>query len=175
MLIHNYGLFWRRENIFWGRPRVPGHLKGFPARKSYAEVDFREQRGVYVLYDDNFRPVYVGQAGANDNRYLFDRLKDHTRDALADRWTKFSWFGIRWVTKADALANGAEGTHTTAGAVLDHIEAILISTIEPAHNRQAGRFGDEVDQYLQVRDEELGPDHETMIRQIWQRSQELAR
>jgi hypothetical protein len=124
MLIHNYALFWRRENIFWGRPKVSGHLKGFPARKAYAEVDFREQRGVYVLYDDSFRPVYVGQAGANDNRHLFDRLKDHTRDALVDRWTKFSWFGIRWVTKTNKLASGAEGTHTKAGAVLDHIEAI---------------------------------------------------
>ena len=84
---------------------------------------------------------------------------------------KISWFGIRLVTKVNKLANGAEGTHTNASAVLDHIEAILISTIEPARNRQAGRFGDDVDQYLQLRDETLGPDSETMIREIWMANQ----
>jgi hypothetical protein len=29
--------------------------------------------------------VYVGQAGANDQQRLFDRLKQHTRDQLSDR------------------------------------------------------------------------------------------
>jgi hypothetical protein len=147
-------------------------LQGYPARAAFAIVDFREQQGVYALYDDNFRPVYIGQAGANDKRRLFDRLKDHRNDKLADRWTRFSWFGIRWVTAKNRLAAEAEGTHTTAGAVLDHIEAILISTIEPPHNRQGGRFGDNVTQYLQHRDEEeLGPDQDKMIRELWKQSQ----
>src|SRR3954471_20880699 len=96
-LIQNYGLFWRRSNVLWGRPRVLGHLKGIRARAMSAPaVDFRDQAGVYVLYDDNFRLVYVGQAGAG-NDFLFSRLRRHRKDALADRWTRFSWFGIRWV------------------------------------------------------------------------------
>ena len=94
MLVHNYGLFWRRYDVFWGRPNVPGRLDGVPAKETLAKpIDFREQAGVYVLYDDNFRLVYVGQAGAG-NQFLFSRLKHHRRDALADRWTRFSWFGI---------------------------------------------------------------------------------
>src|ERR1700734_910420 len=90
MLIHNFGLFWRRNDVFWGRPKVRGHLKGVPAKEpSASPADFRDQAGVYVLYDDNFRLVYIGQAGAG-NQYLFSRLKHHKKDALADRWTRFS-------------------------------------------------------------------------------------
>jgi hypothetical protein len=170
MLIQNYGLFWCREDVFWGRPNVAGHLQGHPARGSFVVVDFREQQGVYCLYDDNFELVYVGQAGASDNQRLFDRLKQHRQDALADRWTKFSWFGIRWVTKANVLAAEAEQAHTTNGAVLNHIEAILIGAAEPRHNRQAGRFGEEVIQYLQWRDEDtLGPTQDKMIEMLWKR------
>src|SRR5438067_6937456 len=101
MLIQSYGLFWRRNDVFWGRPGVSGHLQGHPARAAFVIVDFREQQGVYCLYDDSFKLVYVGQAGANDQQRLFDRLKQHCNDALADRWSKFSWFGIRWVTKTN--------------------------------------------------------------------------
>lgn len=168
MLIQNYGLFWQRKNVFWGKPGISGHLQGHPARSAFTVVDFRYQQGVYCLYDDNFRLVYIGQAGANDNSRLFDRLKQHCSDALADRWTKFSWFGIRWVTKAGQLAAEAQGTHTTSGAVLDHVEAILIAAAEPPHNRQGGRFGDEVQQYLQWRDADmLGKTTEEMIAEIW--------
>lgn len=168
MLIQNYGLFWRREDVFWGRPKVSGHLKGYPARGKSRLVDFREQQGVYCLYDDNFRMVYIGQAGANDDQRLFIRLRQHKTDALADRWTRFSWFGIRWITNANVLAAEAEGTHTTAGAVLNHIEAILISAVEPPHNRQGGRFGEDVIQFLQHRDDDiLGPTQTRMIEELW--------
>lgn len=169
MLIRNYGLFWRRSDVFWGRPGVSGHLKGYPARGRFRTIDFREQQGVYCLYDDNFRMVYVGQAGANDDQRLFVRLRQHRTDALADRWARFSWFGIRWVTRQHVLAAEAEGAHTTSGAVLNHIEAILISAAEPPHNRQGGRFGDDVIQFLQFRDEDaLGPDQQRMIRDMWE-------
>jgi hypothetical protein len=71
MLIRNYGLFWRRNDVFWGRPHVQGHLKGIRAKALMSKpVDFAEQRGVYALYDDAFRLVYIGQAGANDNQRL---------------------------------------------------------------------------------------------------------
>ena len=168
MLIHNYGLFWRRNDVFWGRPRVTGHLKGVPAKETSATpVDFREQAGVYVLYDDSFRLIYIGQAGAGNAR-LFNRLKNHKKDALADRWTRFSWFGIRWVRDGGKLSKGAAQFTIKYKDLLNHIEAILISSTEPPHNRQAGRFGEKVEQYLQHRDDAaLGPDTETMLKQIW--------
>jgi hypothetical protein len=171
MLIRNYGLFWRRNDVFWGRQRVSGHLLGFPATNVTAKpVDFRKQRGVYVLYDDTFHMVYVGQAGGGINQRLFDRLKQHVTDPLADRWTRFSWFGIRWVKANNELAAEADGAHTTSSAVLDHIEAILISAAEPPHNRQGGRFGPDTVQYLQFRDDEaLGPSQENMTRQLWKK------
>lgn len=160
--------------MFWGRPRVWGHLKGVPAKQTSAPpVDFRDQAGVYVLYDDNFRLVYVGQAGGG-NDFLFDRLKQHKKDALADRWTRFSWFGIRWVRANGKLALGAAQRFIKSGNILNHIEALLISAAEPPHNRQGGRFGDDVEQYLQYRDEEaLGPDTASMVKELWDKSKHL--
>jgi hypothetical protein len=172
MLIHNYGLFWRRSDVFWGRPNFKGHLKGVPVKNTSATpVDFRDQVGAYVLYDDNFRLVYVGQAGVG-NQYLFSRLKQHRKDALADRWTRFSWFGIRWVKQNGKLAGGAAQASIKTGDILNHIEAILISATEPPHNRQGGRFGNEVEQYLQHREKKkksLKPDMESMVRQLWEK------
>jgi len=171
ILVHNYGLFWRRNDVFWGRPKVKGHLKGVRANEtSKKPVDFRPQAGVYVLYDDNFRLVYVGQAGAGD-QHLFSRLKHHKKDALADRWTRFSWFGIKWVRENGKLALGAQNFSIKANDILNHVEAILISSVEPPHNRQGGRFGDDVEQYLQYRDDDaLGPSTDSMVRQLWKES-----
>ena len=172
-LIHNYGLFWRRSDVFWGRQKCSGHLKGVPAKERRgAPTDFRFQAGVYVLYDDSFHLVYVGQAGAG-NEYLFDRLRQHTRDALADRWTRFSWFGIKWVRKNGLLSVGAEQASVKSKDILNHVEAILISAAEPPHNRQGGRFGDNVKQYLQYRDDdELGPTQESMVTELWKKNRE---
>jgi hypothetical protein len=64
-----------------GKAGRAGHLQGYPAASAFAIVDFRQQQGVYCLYDDNFKMVYVGQAGANDGNRLFDRLKQHKIDA----------------------------------------------------------------------------------------------
>lgn len=170
MLIKNYGLFWSEKDVFWGAGSNAGTLLGVPARNLTAdEVDFREQSGVYVLYAD-YQMVYVGQAGAG-NQKLFARLKQHTRDALAERWNQFSWFGIRKVNRSGALAAEADGKHSTLSGVLNHIEAILIHAAEPKQNRQGGRFGENVVQYLQRRDGNLGPTPEEMLRELWQAQQ----
>jgi hypothetical protein len=151
MLIRNYGLFWRRNNVVWGRPNVQGHLKGIRAKAVKSDpVDFAEQRGVYALYDDAFHLVYVGQAGANDSQRLLGRLRTHRRDALADRWMRFSWFGVNWVRVTGDLAADVASAQPTISDVLDHIEAILISAAEPAKNLQGGRFGEGVEQYLPI-------------------------
>jgi len=52
--------------------------------------------------------------------------------------------------------------------VLNHMEAVLIHSAEPPLNRQGGRFGDIVEQYLQCRDDEyLDPPTDRMIKEIY--------
>lgn len=155
MLIQNYGLFWHRDRVNWGKGRNRGTLNGYlTGAKREGCVDFRDQRGIYVLYDETFRIVYVGQAGRG-SQCLFSRLKQHKRDHLAERWARFSWFGTRYVTEDWELAADSK-FKTDLPAVLDHIEAILLATAEPPLNLQRGRFGSDVEQYLQeeVKDEE---------------------
>lgn len=63
-VIKNYGLRWVRDRVEWGGRGVKGALLGVPrSAKSSNPVDFRDQIGVYVLYEPGFAPIYVGQAG----------------------------------------------------------------------------------------------------------------
>lgn len=166
LLIQNYGLFWDEVDVFWGAGSKKGRMLGVPATNTTADaIDFREQSGVYVLYAD-YELVYVGQVGAG-NQKLFTRLKQHTRDSLARRWNKFSWFGIRRVLRDGQLSVESDGKHSTHSAVLNHIEAILIHSAEPTQNRQGGRFGEDVVQFLQLRDDQLGPTQEEMVHALW--------
>lgn len=166
MLIRNYGLFWKTEDVFWGTGGNPGSLLGIPAHNvTAAPIDFREQSGVYVLYSD-FKLIYVGQAGVGNQKLLI-RLRQHTRDALAERWDRFSWFGIRRALVSGGLSAESEAKHSDLANVLNHIEAILIHAAEPQHNRQGGRFGDDVTQYLQHRDSDnLGLKSEERIAEL---------
>ncbi len=72
-LIRSYGLLWDREKVQW-----KGRAAGLPGRirVKKGEVDFRRQVGIYALYDEEFRLLYVGQAGRGEKK-LFDRLKLH--------------------------------------------------------------------------------------------------
>jgi hypothetical protein len=165
-MIACYGLFWREDYVFWGAPKNPGKLFGvLSSRAGSSMVDFREQTGVYILYSD-YKIIYVGQAG-NGNQKLFLRLRNHRKDALAKRWNQFSWFGTRWVKGDFELANVVQTIHSPKRTVLDHLEAVLISAAEPSLNRQGGKWGRTVGQYLQLRDERLGPDPESMVREVW--------
>src|SRR4051794_18837468 len=128
-LIRNYGIHWNRDRVLWGAPGQPGKLLGIPARQRRAEpTDFREQSGVYVLYD-SFRIVYVGQSGVGDQALLI-RLKQHLRDHLAARWTTFSWFGIFPVNEVSRTIAKRAGTHPSLETSLNHIEAVLIAASE---------------------------------------------
>ena len=51
-------------------------------------ADFREQIGIYVLFDKDLAPVYIGQAGSGKRR-LFARLNEHETDDLWNRWEYF--------------------------------------------------------------------------------------
>lgn len=120
-LIRNYGLFWKAEDIFWGAGSNPGTLLGLLAWNITSDaVDFRDQRGVYVLYAD-YDLVYVGQ---NNGQQLLGRLKQHRKDDLSERWNRFSWFGIRAVKANGELAQYNQAAHVPNRDVLNHIEAI---------------------------------------------------
>src|SRR5580693_3179674 len=101
MLIQNYGHLWERKYINWGRGKVKGHLKGYVTSKRKA--DFRDQIGIYVLFDKDLKPVYIGQVGRG-SKTLFNRLNQHETDHLWNRWEHFSWFGIRRVNKNGKLS-----------------------------------------------------------------------
>lgn len=165
-MIQPIGLFWRHDQIYWGAGSQAGALLGVPASKTTAEPsDFCRQTGIYILYSD-YRPIYVGQAGSG-NAKLFGRLKRHLSDDLAERWDRFSWFGLRRVLSNGDLSAEIQSSHPAIATVLNHIEGILIHSIEPPLNRQGGRFGENVTRYLQVRDERLGPTQEQMMRELW--------
>jgi len=105
------------------------------------------QRGIYALYAD-YDLVYVGQTGAGSDR-LFNRLKFHKTDHLADRWNRFSWFGTQWVTQQHKLSADTAEMHESVTVVLNILEAVSIAISEPRLNLQRGRWG-EVKQYFQV-------------------------
>ena len=169
MLIKNYGLFWLRHRIHWGAGRNKGHLKGVPAKnKTGKPVNFRYQQGVYALYDESFGLVYVGQVGRSKGG-LLSRLKDHRTDHLSQRWSRFSWFGVYDVKDNRELETKVRWRKKPAlNIMLNHIEGILIAVSEPPNNRQGGRFGEEVSQYLQYVDHEnIYPDQQDMIKKIY--------
>lgn len=166
MLIHNYGLFWRVDNVYWGRPKHPGSLLGIPASaRSSGEVDFRYQAGIYALYAD-YDLIYVGQTGGQHQK-LMARINQQLKRSLPGRWNMFSWFGTRSVLDSGKLKAEKVGATSTHQIALNHLEAILIQVAEPSLNRQGGKWGAGVEQYIQVRDSRLGPSVPEMIEAVW--------
>jgi hypothetical protein len=158
MLITNYGLFWRVDSVFWGKPNNLGTLLGVLAAARTSEaVDFRDQSGIYALYGD-YELVYVGQTGGKGQK-LMSRLIQHRKDDLAGRWNIFSWFGTRSVLESNGLKAEKKGASTTHQHSLNHLEAVLIHVAEPRLNRQGGKWGKGVEKYLQKRDERLQLPH----------------
>ncbi len=164
MLFQCYGLFWHADYIQWGSPGKgnQGRLLGYQT-KTAGPVDFRPQRGVYALYDEGYQLLYVGQAGYGNKR-LYDRLDNHMSDHLAERWQRFSWFGIDPVKKIKGALElvETEPEAPQVNNVLNHLEAILISAAEPRLNRQGGKFGD-AQQFRQWEDEE---EDEEIVRRL---------
>lgn len=153
MSIKNFGLQWNRDAVHWyGNKGDAGRLMGEGpigyAKKNQTQTDFREQIGIYVLYSDG-KAIYVGQAGSGNNT-LFSRLKQHLTDHLADRWDKFSWFGVRKVNKDGSIskAQGDLNRNLKATEILDLIEGLMINVIEPPLNKQGARWKN-IDQYYQ--------------------------
>jgi hypothetical protein len=96
---------------------------------------------------------------------MLKRLRHHLNDDLANRWERFSWFGTRWVTKEGQLSQPAGSAHPTADVVLDQLEAILITTLEPESNRQGGKWKGAA-RYKQLRDPRLGLTDREMLKSL---------
>jgi hypothetical protein len=155
MFISNYGLFWQRKYVYFGFGGNKGTLLGMMSQKKSFVVDFREQIGIYVLYDKDFIPIYVGQAG-NGNATLFTRLKHHTTDYLCNRWEYFTWFGLRRVNANRRLAAHdpiEKPLQAQGGSILDESEDISIATKEL--NKQGPKIKDPAEEYHQAVDENV--------------------
>ena len=159
-LIQPYGLFWDRDEVGW----LDRGAKLLGVARAGKPVDFRSQVGIYALYDQEFRLLYVGQAGGGQNT-SFDRLKIHntlragTR-AMASRWRYFSWFGVLRVLKGkNELASRPETRLTKAADILDALEAVVIEITGPDLNRQGGRVGDATE-YLQCTPDRISAAHD---------------
>lgn len=158
-VIKNYGVMWSRDDVFWGRGSRRGVLEG---RRSGRVIDFRDQIGVYILYDEARHPVYVGQAGRGNAR-LFKRLRSHRRDYLADRWRYFSWFGLLAVNQSGRLSGWDDPSKRVAGTIgstLDEIEGVLIAATEPPFNKQGAKFRG-IKRFRQVKHDEA--EHVSML------------
>jgi len=157
--IQNYGLFWSRDKVNWGSRGKgnSGTLYGYH-HDSKKRVDFRHQAGVYILYEgDNIasrRVVYTGQAGGKNDPLLV-RLRHHLDDHLWNRWSMFSWFGVYKVGRANELIHTRidKQFSSTHADVLDHLEGVLITLLEPALNKRGANWGGAT-QYFQALDNE---------------------
>jgi hypothetical protein len=158
-IIKNFGFLWERKYIYRGTggDGNGGHLRGIKRNAQNFIVDFREQIGVYVLYDRNQTIIYVGQAG-NGNATLFTRLKNHMDGSLWNRWEYFSWVGFRDVNGTGKLSDQQSvERHVTGlkyGDALNEIEGILIEIIEPKLNKQSGKLPG-VTEYFQYVDDRV--------------------
>lgn len=153
--IKNYGLYWKRDLVAWGARGAgnAGSLVGYAAR-SEEPVEFRTQAGVYVLYDGadipSLKVNYVGQVGRARGDSLFGRLRNHRRDHLWNRWTRFSWFGVFAVGATSRLVRADVGRRYQGPltGVIGHLEGVLITMLEPTLNKRGANW-DGADQYFQ--------------------------
>jgi len=161
-LIKNFGLFWHIENVDWGNTGHgrPGVLLGRTTKQP--NVDFAHQIGIYALYDSNFSLVYVGQCNERNNGDgLKARLAEQRRD-LPGRWDRFSWFGLKRVSKEKdksgnyTLVEPNDSEHPDRQTILNHMEGILIFSAEPPLNGQKAKWKGHTTQYYQIRDPKLG-------------------
>ena len=149
IIFRSYGLFWRADRVFWGSGRgsAKGQLLGREEGSNKDPVDFRDQIGIYALYN-NFELVYIGQVGAkteakNPGGTLLTRLRAHRVGRFSERWDRFSWFGLRDVVKSSdkELTDPRKANlSVTRGQILNLFEAVGIALSEPRLNRQGGNL-----------------------------------
>ncbi len=156
-IIKNYGFLWERKHVRTGR-RSPAALYGTLNGAKKFQADFKDQIGVYILYDVDRRPVYVGQAG-NGNATLLTRLKQHMDDNLWNRWEFFTWLGFREVTNGGTLNAkqnaSAKISKLSYANAMNEMEGALINIMEPALNKRGGNIRKTAEEYRQYVDPDL--------------------
>jgi hypothetical protein len=145
LLIRNMGLFWPKDSIDSRHRQLLGSLS-WGGRKSVA--NFWQQVGIYALYQD-FDLVYVGQASGDQG--LGNRLTQHMKRGIADRWDRFSWFGFRLVNDDQSLRGLRRKFIVPWEVVLDHVEGVIVEVSEPRLNGQGGKWGKKVPLYHHLR------------------------
>jgi hypothetical protein len=144
-IIQALGMYWSRSLIVWtNNPTLQGQQQ-----TGAKPVDFSNERGVYLLYDDR-DVIYVGRA---TDQGLGKRLYQHTVDRLASRWNRFSWFGILRVMPDGTLAE-EKPKILPQEVIVATMEALLIEGLEPPQNRRRGDDFRAIE-YIQREDPEL--------------------
>jgi len=145
-IINAFGIYWDRYLVHW---KTTPDLLGIQ-QIGATEVNFKDQRGIYLLYDSR-EIIYVGQA---IEQTLGQRLKQHISDRLSGRWNRFSWFGFYSVNDKGHLLDRRKFENLDIQVLSDTLEAILIESVEPRQNRKQGNtlFGME---YLQQESSEI--------------------
>ena len=143
-VVNAFGMFWARDKVSWiSQPRILGQQQ-----IGSSPVDFAEQKGVYLLHDDQ-GVVYVGRVTDGS---LGKRLFQHTLDRLNGRWSRFSWFGVFPVRPDGSLSK--ESFSVDIEIVIVTMEAVLIEGLEPRQNRKRGDDFQAVE-FLQAEDPQL--------------------
>lgn len=129
-IVNAYGIYWNRNLVHW---KTTPDLLGVQ-QIGATEVNFKDQRGIYLLYDGR-EIIYVGQA---IEQTLGQRLKQHISDRLSGRWDRFSWFGFYSVSDKGHLLDRKKFEFLDVQNLADIFEAILIESVEPRQNRKQG-------------------------------------
>lgn len=129
-IINAFGIYWNRNLVYW---KSTPDLLGIQ-QIGATEVNFKDQRGIYLLYDSR-EIIYVGQA---IEQTLGQRLKQHTLDRLSGRWDRFSWFGFYSVNDKGHLLDRKKFESLDIQVLAHNLEAILIESVEPRQNRKQG-------------------------------------
>lgn len=157
-VINAFGIFWNRNLVHW---KTTPDLLGIQ-QLGASEVNFKDQRGIYLLYDSR-EIIYVGQA---IEQTLGQRLKQHTSDRLSGRWDRFSWFGFYSVNDKGHLLDRKKFETLDIQVLADTLEAILIESIEPRQNRKQGNTLSGME-YLQQESSEIKKKRtEELIREL---------
>jgi hypothetical protein len=170
-----YGQYWSKSLVDWKTETLLGCPDGWIGRGKIAadqdraefQMNFWGQKGVYILYESNLTPVYVGQAGlerANSpdggGGSLGARLSRHYYGGYRNGWSLFSWFGFL-ETKQLKLREAGQaarmnpswkfgaGASPSLNEILASFEAVLIEGFTPRLNSRGGDLGSAwyVDQY----------------------------
>lgn len=145
-VVNAFGMFWDRSKVSWtSNPKILGQQQA-----GAKQVNFCEQRGVYLLHDAQ-GVVYVGRT---TEQSLGRRLYQHTADRLSGRWDRFSWFGVYEVKENGNLQTEATLAKVSIDTMIATMEAVLIEGLEPRQNRKRGDDFQAVE-FLQVEDPAL--------------------